>query len=73
MATTPKWKKNLKKNWKIWLISALMALSLIGRGSSLVARSRRAAATPARPPAAATPQAGGQTAPTAVPGLTIQP
>lgn len=26
------WKKQVQKNWKIWLISLVMSLGLIGRG-----------------------------------------
>lgn len=38
------WKRKLKKNWKTWLLSAFMALILIGGAVSTILRANRAAA-----------------------------
>lgn len=39
MYATKNWSKNLKKNWKIWLVLLLMVLTLVARGAGSVARS----------------------------------
>jgi len=38
------WKRNLKKNWKTWLLSLFMALILLGGGVSTILRVSRSAA-----------------------------
>lgn len=41
-----KWFRSFKKHWKIWLVSLLLALTLIGRVAGSIARTRRSTSTP---------------------------
>jgi hypothetical protein len=46
MSRTQIWRKRFKKNWKIWLVSLLLALVLIGRLATSVNRLRQPAPKP---------------------------
>jgi hypothetical protein len=58
---TKNWKRQVRKNWKILLISLIMALSLISRGLGSMARSQaRDTTTPAGAAPVQTVQVGGK-------------
>ena len=51
---TTTWQKKWRKNWKTWLLSALMAMTLVGGGTATLGRLLRPAAPSARMAATAT-------------------